>query len=427
MLSSDVNLICVGISHHTAPLDVRELLWFSENEVRNTLRKAKELDTSEAVLFSTCNRTELYVVSQTTTPSELKIFLMRQKQCENTISENDLFTLRGGDAVRHLFRVTASIDSMIPGDVQILMQVKQGYSIAQEEGTLGPFLHRIFELAFRAGKRVRTETTIGTGAVSVSTAMIEVAEKIFTTFTHHSALIVGAGEMAELAAVHLKEKNIRSLSITNRTYTKAETIAQRVGASIVPFEQWKSSLPLFDIVLTAIETSEYILTPEDFSTLQLQKTLLLFDIGVPRNIDPRVNEIENVFLYNIDSLQYIVEQNIQHRSKEIPKIEEIIEEELKNLAAWFSSLDVHPTIAALSRFMEQIRKEEVRRYLHRFDEKERELVEMITKRIVNKILHTPINNLKSSDKESLSTKIQKISALHSLFNLTHKNDHGTNE
>lgn len=427
MLSTNIHITCVGISHHTAPLDVREQLWFSAEEIQRALPLLQQRGCSEAVLFSTCNRTELYVRTEDDllSPTELKQFLLKEKHCEGRVSESDLFSLWEGNAVRHLFRVAAGIDSLVVGDVQILMQLKEGFSLAQECGCVGTIFHRIFEFAFRVGKRVRTETAISEGSVSVSSAMVEVAEKLFANLSNHTALVVGAGETAELVATHLRSKHIGTLYITNRTHEKAEALAANVGGKVVPFEKWQDILPHCDILLTAIDAPSTILTKTHLTEYgKRTKPLVMFDLGVPRNIDPEVRSLDAVFLYDIDTLQMMVENNLSQRKSEIPKAEAIIDEELTKLSGWYSSLQVHPTITALSRFMEDIRKEEVAKHIHRFEPRDRELVELVTKRIVNKILHTPITNLKSAEKESLSAKLQKAALLHSLFGLSEekKND-----
>ena len=250
-----MNLFCVGISHNSAPLDVREKLWFSDDEVRRALAQTKEFRCSEAVLFSTCNRTELYVLSDDggIPPESLKNFLIGQKKAENVVHSGDMFSLKAGDAVRHLFRVASGIDSMILGDVQILMQVKDGFNSAAEQGTAGIFMNRLFQLAFRVGKRARAETVIGDGAVSVSYAAVELAQRIFEDLQKKTALVIGAGETAELTATHLRGKEIGKLLITNRTLERAERLAEKVQGTAVPYDRWCDALAEADIVISSID------------------------------------------------------------------------------------------------------------------------------------------------------------------------------
>ncbi|MGD1044015.1 MAG: glutamyl-tRNA reductase [Bacteroidota bacterium] len=417
-----MNLLCAGISHHTAPLDVRERLWFSSEEIRQTLPLLKPLGISECAIFSTCNRTELYVLTENNTlPSEeMKRILITQKSAEGKVQPSDLFTLTAGDAARHLFRVAAGTDSMVLGDVQILAQVKEGFHLATELGTAGFFMNRLFQLAFRAGKRARTETEIGDGAVSVSYAAVELAEKIFDDLHKKSALVIGAGETADLTATHLRGKEIGKLYITNRTQERAEQLAEKVQGIVIPFDNWFDTLPDVDIVISSVEVNRYILSaPDILRTLKHHgsKTLFIIDIGVPRNIDPEVKNIENVFLFDLDTLNLMVEENLQKRRSEIPKVEAVITEVLAELTHWYSSLEVNPTITALTQFMENIRQEELAKNINRFDPKDRELVELVTKRIINKIIHAPIVNLRNGQETSLTERLQKMSAIQKLFGL----------
>jgi glutamyl-tRNA reductase len=417
-----MNLLCVGISHHTAPLDVRERLWYSSEEIRQTLPVLKPLGIEECVMFSTCNRTELYVLmgAGAVLSEEIKRILINQKSAIGKVQPSDLFTLTAGDAARHLFRVAAGTDSMVLGDVQILAQVKEGFHLATELATAGFFMNRLFQLAFRAGKRSRTETEIGDGAVSVSYAAVELAEKIFDDLHKKSALVIGAGETADLTATHLRGKEIGKLYITNRTQERAEQLAEKVKGVVIPFDNWFDVLPDIDIVISSVEVNRFVLTaPDIHRTLKRHggKTLFIIDIGVPRNIDPEIKNIENIFLYDLDTLNLMVEENLQKRRAEIPKVEAVITEVLAELTHWYSSLEVNPTITALTQFMENIRQEELAKNINRFDPKDRELVELVTKRIINKIIHAPIVNLRNGQETLLSERLHKMSAIQKLFGL----------
>jgi glutamyl-tRNA reductase len=417
-----MNLLCVGISHHTAPLDVRERLWFSSDEIRRILPMLKPLDASESVLFSTCNRTELYVLKENgiIDPDMLKKLLISQKSAEGKVQPSDMFMMTAGDAARHLFRVTASLDSMVLGDVQVLTQVKDGFNLAVELGTTGVFMNRLFQLAFRVGKRTRTETEIGNGAVSISYAAVELAERIFDSLHKKTAFIIGAGETAELTATHLNGKNIGKLLITNRTEEHAEQLAQKVQGIVIPYDSWCNALAESDIVISSVEVNNYILCPDDIKSLTRKNRngpLFIIDLGVPRNIDPQIKELENIFLYDLDTLNTVISENLQHRETEIPKVDAIITDVLAELTQWYSSLEVSPTITALTKFMESIRQEEVAKNINRFDPKDRELVELITKRIINKIIHKPIVNLRKDQEAPLVERLQKMSAIQKLFGL----------
>jgi glutamyl-tRNA reductase len=318
---------------------------------------------------------------------------------------------------------------MVLGDVQILMQVKDGLAAAVEQQTAGIFMNRLFQLAFRVGKRSRSETAIGEGAVSISYAAVELAERIFEDLNKRTALVIGAGETAELTATHLRGKNIGNLLITNRTRERAELLAQKVQGNVVAYDQWCDALAEADIVISSVEVPNYILRTGDIDQLRRKRgagPLFLIDIGVPRNIDPAIKELENVFLYDIDSLQALVNETLHRRTEEVPKVDAIVDDVLKELQQWYSSLEVNPTITALSQFMEHIRREEIDKNINRFETKDRELVELVTKRIVNKILHTPIAHLRNGSGESLSERLQKLHAIQILFELTKRDQEDAN-
>ncbi|MBN1398864.1 MAG: glutamyl-tRNA reductase [Bacteroidetes bacterium] len=427
-----MNLLCIGISHHTAPLEVREKLWFSANEIRGILPLLKQNYACESVLFSTCNRTELYVLTDDgkIEPGLLKKFLIDKKSAADKVQLSDLFILTGGEAARHLFRVSASIDSMVIGDVQILTQIKEGFNLAVELGTAGIFMNRLFQLAFRVGKRARTETEICEGAVSISYAAVELAERIFDKLNEKTAVIIGAGETAELTATHLRSKDLGKLLITNRTYEHACRLASKFEADVLPFDSWSSGLAESDIVISSIETDNYIIQPADIKKANRRHKnvpLFMIDLGVPRNINPDIKKMENVFLYDLDNLDSMISNNLKNREKEIPKVDAIIAEVLDELTQWYSSLEVNPTIIALTEYMESIRKEELEKNINRFDPKDRELAEIITKRIINKIIHRPIINMRNDQDKCLNDRLQKMNIIQKLFGLAgseNKKTHG---
>jgi glutamyl-tRNA reductase len=417
-----MHLLCVGISHVTAPLEIRERLWYSEDEVRALLPRFRGFGLKECVLFSTCNRTELYAFGDSVVAQveRLQEFLIAEKHASADVRHNHLFTYTGGKAVEHLFRVATGIDSMILGDVQILSQVKKGFSIAEEVGTSGFFTHRLFQAALHVGKRARTETRIGEGAISVSYAAVELAGKIFDDLSTKTALIIGAGETAELTAKHLRGKNIGKLLITNRTAERAERLAQHVHGSVLPYDSFRTMLGQVDIILSSVESNGYILTADEVQAIQRYRSstaLFMIDVGVPRNIDPAARALENVFLYDIDNLQGLVDDNLDKRRREVPAVERIIAAELDAFTQWHTSLEANPTIVALRALAEQIRKEEVDRNINRFSTRDRELLDILTTRIVNKILHAPITNLKNGRNESPTERLQKIRTLRSLFGI----------
>ncbi len=417
-----MNLVCIGISHHTAPLEIRERLWYSDDEVRAALPRLKAQGLSECVLFSTCNRTELYAFADDigARVEALKNLLTGEKNAASHIKPEHLFVQSGVKAVEHLFRVASGIDSMIVGDVQILSQIKDGLNFAEEAGTNGFFTNKLFQSAFHVGKRVRTETTIGEGAISVSYAAVELAGKIFENLRTKTALIIGAGDAAELTAKHLRAKEIGKLLITNRTAERAELLAKRTEGSILPYESFREHLSHVDIILSSVESNRYVLTADEVKNITRQRpsaALFIIDLGVPRNIDPAARKFENVFLYDIDSLTGLVDENLHKRKQEIPKVERIVDEERRSLTQWHTSLEANPTIIALRDLAERIRRQEVEKNVNRFDTKDKELLDMLTRRIVNKILHTPIVNLKNGHDESPTERLKKIRTIRKLFGI----------
>lgn len=417
-----MNLVSIGISHHTAPLEIRERVWFSADEVRAGLAKLRNGTDVEAVLFSTCNRTELYLFAPNgglPDPERLHAFITTEKKASD-VSADAFRTRTGTDAVSHLFHVASGVDSLVIGDVQILAQVKEGLTLAQEAGTAGFFLTRLFQAALHTGRRARTETRIGLGAVSVSYAAVELAEKIFERLANKRALVLGAGEMAQLTAKHLRSREIGDLLIVNRTRERSEQLAAMVGGSTAPFEELPRHLEHADILISSVSSDGYVLTTEQLRDVHRRRqgaALFIIDIGVPRNIDPTVRDLDNVFLYDLDSLQGLVRENEQKRRNEIPRVETIVSEELREFGAWFDGLGAAPTIAALTDLVESIRKSEVERNINRFDPRDRDLVDLVTRRIVRKILHTPIVNLKNGTHESPSERLSRISALRTLFGI----------
>jgi glutamyl-tRNA reductase len=414
-------ITCVGISHHTAPIDIRERLWFSDDEIRALLPHLRSNGLEESVLFSTCNRTELYTFSHGHRAAEdLKRLLIEAKGAGASVRPGDMFVLTGAKATEHLFRVASGIDSMVIGDVQILHQMKDGFMMARDAGTAHTTMNRLFQTAFHVGKRARRETAISEGAVSVSYAAVELAGKIFDNLGEKTALVIGAGKMANLTAKHIKSKGIGKLLITNRTPEKTEQLASAVGGTPVPFESFHHHLRGVDIVLSSVQSDQFVLTTREIKTIQRlrgNERLFMIDIGVPRNIEPAAGELDNVFLYDIDSLQGLVTENLQKRHAEIPKVEAIVAEELASFEQWSSSLESHPTIAALTKLAEEIRQAEVGRNLNRFEPNDRELVDIVTKRIVNKLLHMPIVNLRNGHDETAAEQRQKISIVRKLFGI----------
>ncbi|MGD0338991.1 MAG: glutamyl-tRNA reductase [Bacteroidota bacterium] len=420
-----MNLIAVGLNHRTAPIEIRERLFFTDDEIQKSLAELTESMLNEAVLFSTCNRTELYGLTgeNVLNGDTIVEYLIRTKNASDVALPVHFYTFFSCGAVHHLFKMTSGADSMVIGDIQILGQVKDAYALARKTQTTGIITHKLFENAFHVGKRVRTETELCEGAISISYAAVELAGKIFDDLGKKRALLIGAGETGELTAKHLIGRGIGSLVVVNRTRSKAEEIVSQLGGSVVDFESISSELTNIDIIISSISTPGFVMREVDLRRVMRERSndpLFIIDIGMPRNIDPAAKKIENVFLYDIDTLNRMIDQNLDKRKTEIPKVNRIIFEELSSFHRWFDSLQVSPTIQQLHEVIESIRSDEVQKHINRFAESDRKLVELLTKRIVNKILHTPVINLRNGNGASDEEILKKISTIRHLFGLEHK-------
>ncbi len=427
-----MNILSIGISHNTASLDVREKMWMSNDEAKEALKQLTGKFFSEAMLVSTCNRTELYgfTAEPETDDSGLRKFLIDFKGVNGTVRPEHFYGNFSGGAVNHLFKVAAGIDSMVIGDVQILSQVKEAFHLSGEIGVMGPVMNKLMQATLHVGKRVRTETSICEGAVSVSYAAVELASKIFADLSKKSALLIGAGETAELTLKHLLGKNIGTVTVANRTRANAEALVATLGinANVIDYEQIAEALRSVDIVITSVNSPAYIVKPEHVRSVMKQRSnnpLFIIDISVPRSVDPACNKVENVFVYDMDSLSTIVDRNLDKRKQELPKVTTIIREEMIEFFKWHNSLQVGPTIHELTDAVEEIRQHEVEKNIHRFKPEDRELVDLVTKRIVNKILHQPISNLRhgAENGQRGSETMNRIKALRDLFGITGKDTH----
>jgi glutamyl-tRNA reductase len=419
-----MNLFSIGISHHTAVVDVRERMWLSPEETREALPELRDRFFTECMLVTTCNRTEVYGISQAATVDEraLVAYMLELKRTGDHVRPDHFFSHQSGGAVHHLFKVSAGIDSMVLGDIQILSQVKEAYMFARDLGTIGPVMNRLMQASLHVGKRVRTETGLCEGAVSVSYAAVELASKIFADLSKKSVLLIGAGETGELTLRHLVGKGIGQIRIANRTRAKAEALVAEFGGTVVDYEQIVDSLRAVDIVITSVNSPSYVVQPDDVQKVMRQRShmpLFLIDIGVPRNVNPTVRRIDNVFLYDIDSLNTIVDRNLGKRKEELPRVTNIIREEMVVFFHWYKSLQVTPTIQDLRETFEVIRQQEVERNINRFKPEDRELVDLVTKRIINKLLHQPLTNLKQGAENGSrgSETMQRIKVLRDLFGI----------
>jgi glutamyl-tRNA reductase len=399
-----VNVLVIGLNHCTAPVHVREQFTFPGDQDGNVTRLIAEVrGVEEAMLLSTCNRAEIIA---TIDPADAHDRLI---DAIGTIHGLDpksfqefLYVKHGAEAVRHVFRVASSLDSMVLGEPQILGQVKEGYRRATAVSATGPILNRLMHRAFFTAKRVRTETGVGSAAVSVAYVAVELAKKILGVLRDKVVLLIGAGEMAELAARHLVGHVERPALVVNRTLENACLLARQLDGSAMPMEQLHEALVKADVVITSTGSCEPLIRPQEMKVVLKRRRfrpIFIIDIAIPRDVDPEVNEIDGVYLYNIDDLQSVVEENLGERREEAMRGERIVEEEVEKFVNWAKTLESTPTIVALRDKLEAIRSGELSRLngrLSKLSPQDRETVELITRSIINKVAHDPISFLKKA-------------------------------
>jgi glutamyl-tRNA reductase len=420
-----MQLLLVGISHRTAPVELRERVDFQARGVADALRALTSRGSArEAVVVSTCNRAELYVACDEADAT--KRDLVRFVSEFNGVNPGDLtphvYDVTDIDVARHLFRVAAGLDSLVVGEPQILGQVKDAHTAATDARTAGPVLNRLFHSSFAVGKRVRTETGLGSGAVSVSYAAVALARKIFGDLGGRSVAVIGAGEMGKLTALHMKSQAVRHVTIVSRTMAHAARTAEAIGgASAAPWEELDAVLGASDIVITATGAASPILTKGHIETVMRQRRdrpLFIIDIAMPRDVEAAAGEIEQVFLYNIDDLQATVRENLARRASEVARAETIVSEEVEKFGGWFRSRGAIPTVVALRERFETIRRAELERLdfkLSSLPPEARARVDEITHLIVEKLLLTPTEQLKAlGNSETVGAYTEALTRLFAL-------------
>lgn len=400
-----MHLIVVGLSHKTAPVEIRERLAVPESRLGEALtRLCSYPGVKEGILLSTCNRVEVYSVVEDVDTGYGRIQEFLADTHLSLSSEQltpHLYWHTGDRAIAHLFRVASSLDSMIIGESQILGQLKDAFEVALAHKTTGVIMNKVVKKAISVAKRVRTETKIAEMAVSVSYAAVELAKKIFSNLHEKTVLLVGAGEMAKLAAKHLIANGVGHVRITTRTPQHAVDLAEKFGGTAVPFDQFKDDMASADIVLVSTGAAHYLVGAEDVHRAvqeRMNRPMFLIDISVPRNIDPAVRHVDNAFLFDIDDLKHRVEQNRAERVHEAEKAERMVIEEVTMILDWMKSLEVTPTIVALRNRVEDIKRAEVEKVLGRLGHlsaQDRELVEGLASSIVNKLIHRTMVTLKN--------------------------------
>ncbi len=423
-----MRLFAVGLSHRTAPVELRESVDFSRKGLDVALTELASRGIGrELVVLSTCNRAEIYAVGEgDETVDHLGRFFGEFHDLPHDTIHQHLYVHRGADVARHLFRVAAGLDSLVVGEPQILGQVKAAYAVASDGQFTAALTNRLFHSAFSVGKRVRSETGLGEGAVSVSYAAIALAKKIFGDLKDRAVLILGAGEMAKLTGIHLQSQHVRRITIASRTLQTAQSLAERLDGVAVPWDRIDAALTTADIVVTATGASEPVLTcarVDEAMRSRRHRPLFIIDIAVPRDVDGAVGGLDQVFLYNIDDLRTIVQENLARRGAELARAEAIVDEEVARYTAWMQSREIVPTVVALRQRFDAIRRAELQRLepkLAGLPPDARSRIDEVTRLIVEKLLLTPTEQLKSVSDEAMI--VAYADALNRLFRLAQDTD-----
>ena len=414
-----MDLLLLGVSHHTAPVDLRERVDFSRRGVTEALRELAACPSpAEAVVLTTCNRAEIYVACEDTetTRRDLARFMSRFHDVPEHDLAPHLYVRTGDDVARHLFRVAAGLDSLVVGEPQIFGQVKDAYAIASGERRTGALLNKLFTWSFAVGKRVRADTGLGEGAVSVSYTAISLARKIFGSLKDLTVLIVGAGEMAELTATHLQSQQVRRIAVTSRTLARADALARKVDGTAVAWTAIGDELLEADIVITATGASVPIISATTIGRVmraRLNRPLFMFDIGLPRDVEPAAGQLEQVFLYDIDDLRSIVSENLARRQEQTARAEAMVSDGVEEFLVWLRSRGTIPTVVALRRRFESVRQAELKRLeskLNGLSPEGRARVEEVTRLLVQKLLLTPTERLKTADDEATAAQYAEVIA-----------------
>ena len=411
----------IGVNHHSAPVEVRERLAIPESRLAEAVRHlVQHPGVDEGLILSTCNRVELLARTRNGT-ADLRGFLRDYFRLEPAAFEPHLYDYSEADAIRHFFRVTSSLDSMVVGEAQILGQVKEAYATARAVGAVHSQLDLLLTRAFAVAKRVRTETAVGSSAVSVASVAVELAKKIFGSLQGKHVYLVGAGKMSELAARHLQAHGAASIFVANRTFERAEQLAAKFNGEAIHFSELYNTCDRADIVITSTGAPVAIFRREHgelFLSRRKNRPMFFIDIAVPRDVDPEMNKLDGIFVYDIDDLQQAVTAHVTDRKKEAERAEEIITSEVERFRARLLTLEVVPTIVSLQDHIETIRQAEIDRVRGRLGplSPDQELaIEALTRGIVNKIMHTPISTLKTAARTSEATTV--IDVVRRLFNL----------
>ena len=405
-----------GLNHNTAPIEVRERLFVSEETIPRLVRELQESGVDENIVLSTCNRTEFYFSCKNLDSALDKFYqaLSRHFSIEKEWLEKYTYLLTDEDTYRHLFLVASGLDSMVVGEPQILGQVKDAYRLATDCNTSGFFLDKVFHKTFNVAKRIRTETKVGYNPVSISAMAIELAKKIFGELKDKKTLVIGAGEMCEIALRYFKKEGVGDIYITNRTCHNAQKLADETTGIPRPFNDLQDLLEKVDMILSSTGSERPLISRELVSVVmkkRKQKPLFFIDIAVPRDIEPSVNDLENVYLYDIDDLKELSQQHLSDRLAESEKARSIVDEEVKKFSQWLRQLDKNPLISNIYEKVEEIRSRELKKILQKnknTDDETMKNMDLLTKSIVNKLVHPHVTMIKENGSPAILELMKKL-------------------
>jgi glutamyl-tRNA reductase len=407
-----MSILLIGLNHRSAPVEIREQLAFSRDGVATALLLFRNrFPGSEAAILSTCNRVEMLVASDGDKPTAADVlsFIAQARDLPVASFKPYLYELKDEQACRHFFRVASGLDSMVLGESQIVNQVKQAFAAASEQGTTGRTLNRMFHHAFEVSKRVRTETTIGLGKVSVPSVAVDIASRIFEDFSNKQTLVIGAGEVAQLVCEHLRSAKANRFVVTTRTLTNAKSLADAFHGTAVPFDQLDAQLIEADIVIAASACPMPFLTPERIQAAQEKRggrLLFIIDLAVPRNVDPAVAKLNQTYVYDVDALGRIVAENQQQRTAQLEHSEQILDEEVTSFMQWLDQTKLNPLIEQMYSDARDVSEVELQRLLRRcpdLNDEQREEIEQFVDRLVGKFMHPCVSVLRKQQRSESAT------------------------
>ncbi|MBV6646917.1 MAG: glutamyl-tRNA reductase [Cyclobacteriaceae bacterium] len=404
----------LGISYHSAELDIREQLSFDEDGSKQFLRELRDvLDIQEGLILSTCNRTEIYYASESDLDDKIIALLSFQRSLDKVLLKEVFNHLQGEEAISHLFEVALGLDAKVLGDIQIANQVKKAYQWTADEQMAGPFLHRLMHSVFYANKRVVQETPFRDGAASVAYASVEIVKGFIQNFQNPKILTLGLGEIGGDVAENLKGIKA-NITVANRTRSKAKVLQETFDYEVLDFDTALQNVHEYDVVISAVFADQPVITKGHFSKKSMSHKLLL-DLSVPRSVAPEVEELNGLLLYNIDQIEEKTSVAVEKRKKALPKVRAIVRESIDEFSNWSQEMEVSPIIRKLKLALEEIRKEELTRYLKNADTKEVEMIDKVTKSIIQKVIKLPVLQLKAACKRGEAETLVEV--LNDLFNL----------